>query len=159
MLAVVAVATAWSGYQATHWDGEQAQRCTQAGANASIDPRSTLAGRHTLYDLTLFNQWLNARAPETTQLATIYDRRFRPECRPAFEAWLATTPSTTRRAAWPPATTPEYKIRRRRCQEAGSGSRPAVGAGETGRGQCPAHPGNPELHNRRPAQALRPDAV
>ena len=35
VLAVVAVATAWSGYQAAHWGGVQAKRYTQASA----DPR------------------------------------------------------------------------------------------------------------------------
>ena len=30
MLGVVAVATAWSGYQATRWDGEQSTRYAQA---------------------------------------------------------------------------------------------------------------------------------
>ena len=112
VLAVVAVATAWSGYQAARWDGVQAQYYTQASAKRVESTRaSTLAGQHTLYDLTLFNQWLNAHAAETTQLAKMYERRFRPEFRPAFVAWLATDPFSNPNAPAGPLYMPEYKIK------------------------------------------------
>ena len=111
VLAVVAVATAWSGYQAARWDGVQAQHYTQASAKRVESTRaSTLAGQHTLYDLTLFNQWLNAHAAETTQLAKIYERRFRPEFRPAFVAWLATDPFSNPNAPSGPLYMPQYLV-------------------------------------------------
>jgi hypothetical protein len=48
-----------------------------AGAKRVESTRaSTLAGQHTLYDLNLFNQWLNAHAAETTQLAKMYESAF-----------------------------------------------------------------------------------
>jgi hypothetical protein len=72
---------------------------------------STLAGQHTLYDLNLFNQWLNAHAAETTQLAKIYEERFRPEFRPAFEAWLATDPFNNPNAPPGPLYMPEYTVK------------------------------------------------
>ncbi len=90
LLAIVAVATAWSGYQSARWDGVQSERYTQASAKRVESTRmSTLAGQHTIFDLNMFNQWLNAHASGTTQLASMYERRCRPEFKPAFEAWLA----------------------------------------------------------------------
>jgi Restriction Endonuclease associating with ARP len=79
VLAIVAVAAAWSGYQSARWGGVQSERYTQASAKRVESTRaSTLAGQHTLYDLNLFNQWLNAHAAETAQLAQTYEQRFRP---------------------------------------------------------------------------------
>ena len=80
--------------------------------SASNQPAlSTLAGQHTLYDLTLFNQWLNAHAAETTQLVKMYERRFRPEFRPAFVAWLATDPFSNPNAPSGPLYMPEYRVK------------------------------------------------
>jgi hypothetical protein len=111
VLAVVAVATAWSGYQSARWGGVQSERYTQASAKRVESTRaSTLAGQHTLYDLNLFNQWLNAHAAETTQLAKIYERRFRPEFRPAFETWLTTDPFNNPNAPPGPLSMPQYVI-------------------------------------------------
>ncbi len=93
MLGAVAVATAWSGYQATHWSGEQASHYSQAGALRVESTRdSTLAGQLMLYDVNLFNEWLNAYSHGETKLTGIYQRRFRSEFLPAFQAWLATDP-------------------------------------------------------------------
>jgi len=111
LLAVVAVATAWSGYQAARWDGNQAERYTQASAKRVDATRSsTLAGQHSLFDLNLFNQWLNAHAAGNAQLAQVYERRFRPEFRPAFEAWLATDPFNNPDAPPGPLYMPEYVV-------------------------------------------------
>src|SRR3989454_8004749 len=93
MLGVVAVATAWSGYQATHWAGEQSTRYAQASALRVESTRdSTLAGQYKLYDVTTVNNWINAYTQGNTKLANIYQRRFRSEFRPAFDAWIATDP-------------------------------------------------------------------
>src|SRR6266487_2358111 len=54
LLGVVAVATAWSGYQAARWDGVQSARYTQAGALRVQSTRDlTLAGQASLYDVSL----------------------------------------------------------------------------------------------------------
>jgi type VI protein secretion system component VasF len=55
-LAVVAVATAWSGYQATRWTDAQSARYAQASAQRVQATRdATLAGQYRLYDLVLVN--------------------------------------------------------------------------------------------------------
>ncbi|SRR6266487_2437182 len=111
LLGVVAVTTAWSGYQAARWDGVQSARYTQAGALRVQSIRDlTLAGQASLYDVSLFNQWLNASSHGDTRLANMYERRFRPEFRPAFEAWLATNPFNDPNTPPGPLFMPQYKV-------------------------------------------------
>ena len=111
MLGVVAVATAWSGYQATRWAGEQSTLYAQASALRVESTRdSTQAGQYKLYDVILINNWINAYTQGNTKLANIYERRFRPEFRPAFEAWLATNPFNNPNAPPGPLFMPQYKV-------------------------------------------------
>ncbi len=111
MLGVVAVATAWSGYQATRWSGQQSTNYTKAGALRVESTRdSTLAGQYMLYDVNLFNEWLNAYSHGETSLANVYQKRFRPEFRPAFDAWLATNPFNNPNAPPGPLFMPQYKL-------------------------------------------------
>jgi len=111
LLGVVAVATAWSGYQATRWAGEQSTLYAQASALRVESTRdSTLAGQYKLYDVILVNNWINAYTQGNTKLANIYQRRFRPEVRPAFEAWLALDPFNNPNAPPGPLFMPQYKV-------------------------------------------------
>ncbi len=111
MLGVVAVATAWSGYQATRWAGEQSTLYAQASALRVESTRdSTLAGQLRLNDYISVNNWLNAYVTGNTKLATIFQRRFTPELQVAFAAWLATNPFTNPNAPPGPLFMPQYKI-------------------------------------------------
>src|SRR5262245_63200987 len=111
MLGVVAVATAWSGYQGSRWGGVQSTRYTEAAAKRVESTRvETLAGQDRLYDISLFDQWLDATYHGETALANIYQKRFRQEFRPAFEAWLATDPWKNSNAPPGPLYMPEYKL-------------------------------------------------
>src|SRR5205085_11913297 len=70
MLGVVAVATAWSGYQATRWGGVQSTNYAQASALRVESTRnSTLAGQYKLYDSIAVNNWLTAYTQGNTKLA------------------------------------------------------------------------------------------
>ena len=61
MLGVVAVATAWSGYQGARWGGVQTIKYSQATAKRVESTRAgTLAGQDRLFDVSLFNGWLDA---------------------------------------------------------------------------------------------------
>ena len=42
----------------------------------------------------MFFQWVNATETDEGALADFYEARFRPDFRPAFDAWLATDPLT-----------------------------------------------------------------
>jgi hypothetical protein len=111
LLGVVAVTTAWSGYQATRWAGEQSTLYAQASALRVESTRaSTLAGQYKLYDSIIVNNWLNAYAQGNTKLATIFQRRFRPELKVAFAAWMATNPFTNPNAQPGPLFMPQYKV-------------------------------------------------
>ena len=110
LLAVVAVATAWSGYQAARWNGVQAERYSVASARRVESTRaSTRAGQLVIYDLNLVNGWLDATQTGRQELADVYRRRFRPEFRPVFDAWLALDPFTNPAAPPGPTHMPDYQ--------------------------------------------------
>src|SRR5262245_2707505 len=90
LLAVTTPAIAWSGYQAAKWSGLRPGRYTQAGsARAFANRAQTQASQARLQDLLNFNRWLEAEVAGNTAVADLYERRFRDEFRPAFEAWRA----------------------------------------------------------------------
>lgn len=111
MLGVVAVATAWSGYQATRWSGEQSKLYAKASALRVESTRaSTQAGQYKLYDSIMVNNWLNAYTQGNTKLATIFQKRFRPELQVAFAAWMALDPFNNPNAPQGPLFMPQYKV-------------------------------------------------
>ena len=110
-LALATVATAWSGYQAARWGGEQSASYSQAGALRTESVRaSNQAGQLVQIDIGLFTNWINAFAAEDTRLTNFYEQRFREEFKPAFKAWLATEPVNNPGAPSSPFDMPEYKV-------------------------------------------------
>ena len=111
LLSLATLGIAWSGYQATKWSGIQARRYTQASAARSLANRSaTLAAQERTQDLLNFNRWLEVTTDGNTQLADLYERRFRPEFRPAFQAWIATDPLHNKNASASPLLEREYVL-------------------------------------------------
>jgi hypothetical protein len=111
VLAIATLATAWSGYQAARWGGEQATSFSQAGALRTESTRSsTQAGQLAQIDIGLFTNWINAFAAGDQRLSDFYEARFREEFNPAFEAWLATEPVSNPDAPSSPFSMPEYQI-------------------------------------------------
>ena len=111
LLAVAAVATAWSTYQSAQWRGDQASDTGKAtAAHIASSQASTRAGQLTQIDIATFTQWVDANVAGKTELAAFYRKRFRPEFQPAFDAWLATHPLTSSSAPLTPFTLPEYKL-------------------------------------------------
>lgn len=109
VLAVVAVATAWSGYCAAKWDGRQAFLYgTSARLRVEGAAAREVAHQFLLFDGLTLNAWIAAKERKDENLAAIYQRRFTPEFRVAFEAWLKTDPLTNPQAPHGPATMPEY---------------------------------------------------
>jgi hypothetical protein len=109
ILALATLGTAWSGYQATRWNGVQASDyVTASGSRVEATKAMTTAGQDRLFDSQVFSQWLNALHAGDQVLATLYEHRFREEFRPAFEAWLATHPFTNADAPPGPLYMPEY---------------------------------------------------
>ena len=109
LLALAAIATAWGGYQAARGDGHQSVLYSEASVDR-LDANATAAlGQQRLAaDAAMFTSWLQARAANDTQLQALLVRRFSPEYRTAFAAWLKTDPFTNPSAPAGPAVMPEY---------------------------------------------------
>jgi hypothetical protein len=109
LLAAVAIATAWSGYQAAKWDGRQAELYGEASTiRIRADQLLTLGGQQRLLDVSTFNTWIEARSEGRRELAALYERRFSPEFKIAFDAWLAVDPLSNPKAPPGPSFMPEY---------------------------------------------------
>ena len=100
ILALVAVATAWSGYQAAKWAGMRAENYAQASRlRVTAEGLATLAGQERIYDSDTFNSWLAAKLDGKEEAAEFFERRFRDEYRPAFAAWIEHGPIQQRASA------------------------------------------------------------
>jgi hypothetical protein len=110
VLAIVAVATAWSGYQAAKWDALSAEHYNLAARTSVMaQGKSTLAGQDRLYDITTFNGWVAAKMSGNDKLAAYYERRFRPEYATAFAAWQKLDPFNNPSSPPGPIFMPEYR--------------------------------------------------
>jgi hypothetical protein len=110
VLAIVAVATAWSGYQASRWDALSAKDYALASrTNVLSQERATLAGQDRLYDVTTFNGWIAAKVSGRAKLASFFERRFRPEFALAYSAWWKLDPVNNPSAPPGPTFMPQYK--------------------------------------------------
>jgi hypothetical protein len=111
LLAIAAVATAWSTYQSARWRGEQASDSTKAtAAHIASSEASTRAGQLTQIDIATFIQWIDAEVAGDNELAQFYRRRFRKEFRSAFAAWIATNPRTNPTAPPSPFAMRQYRV-------------------------------------------------
>jgi hypothetical protein len=109
LLAVVAVATAWSGYQTARWDGRQAHLYGLSNKDRALSNKAaTRSGQEELYDTSTFSFWLQAISQGDQKAATLFERRFRLEYRPAFAAWLRTDPFHNAKAPPGPLLMPQY---------------------------------------------------
>jgi hypothetical protein len=109
LLAVVAIATAWSGYQAARWDGRQSELYGEASTlRIAGDELVTLGGQQRLLDVSTFNTWIQARNEGREKLAALYVRRFSQEFKVAFDAWLKTKPFSNPTAPPGPSFMPQY---------------------------------------------------
>ena len=111
VLAFATIAAAWSGYEAARWGGVQSTAYSQAGALRTESTRaSSTAGQLLQIDIGLFTNWINAYASDQQDLIDFYQKRFRPDFLPAFEAWLETDPANNPDAPKSPFSMPEYSL-------------------------------------------------
>jgi hypothetical protein len=111
LLAIAAVATAWSTYQSAQWRGEQALDASKAtAARIQSSEASTRAGQLTQIDIATFIQWVNSNESRRRPLAQFYRKRFRDEFRPAFAAWIAARPLVNPAAPPSPFAMPQYRV-------------------------------------------------
>jgi hypothetical protein len=111
LLSVAAVATAWSSYQATRWNGEQAKAASRTNAIRIDAARAQgLAEAQTQVDVATFTSWVDAYARDETELADFYFKRFRAEFKPAVNAWIAERPLRSPNAPLTPFAMPQYRL-------------------------------------------------
>ena len=82
LLVVAAVATSWSSYQATRWNGEQAAAAGRTNAiRIEASRADSLAEAQTEIDVATFIAWAEADVTGDRELATFVMDRFRDEFR------------------------------------------------------------------------------
>jgi len=109
VLALAAIATAWSGFQATKWDDHRGLLYGQATTQRfAASAASTLGGQQLSADAAMFSSWLEARSAGNTDLETVFVRRFTPDYRQAFGEWVKTDPLNNPSAPPGPAYMPGY---------------------------------------------------
>jgi hypothetical protein len=110
VLAIVAVTTAWSGYQAALWTGHQAELYGLASRyRVQAEGAATVANQERLYNASTVVEWLKAEANGQKKLSDLFERRFLPEFLPAFESWKKTDPLNNPKALPGPFFMPEYR--------------------------------------------------
>jgi hypothetical protein len=115
LLALATVATAWSGYQASRWNGEQANAFSRGNAARIESTRaSSLADAQTQIDVATFTAWVDAYAQGQRKLADFYLKRFRAEFKPAVDSWIATRPMENANAPLTPFAMPQYRLAARK---------------------------------------------
>jgi hypothetical protein len=111
LLAVAAVATAWSSYQATRWNGEQTKASSRTNAIRIEAARAQgLAEAQKGIDVATFAQWVDAYARDEALLVDFYFKRFRDEFKPAVNAWIAERPLKNPEAQLTPFAMPQYRL-------------------------------------------------
>jgi hypothetical protein len=113
VLAIVAISTAWSGYQAALWTGHQAELYALASRyRVQAEGAANYANQERLYNASTVVEWLKAEATGQKKLSALFERRFLPEFRPAFESWKKTDPLNNPNAPPGPFFMPEYRSAR-----------------------------------------------
>ncbi|GAA2262883.1 hypothetical protein GCM10009853_015020 [Glycomyces scopariae] len=127
VMALAAVGTAWSGFQSAKWSGYQAISFAEAGAARTESAKAaTDAGQDRLKDLVAYTSWIGALqeeiiagtsprpngdyAPDPDEVSGFLYERFRPEFKPAVDAWIATHPLVNPAAPATPFDMPEYAL-------------------------------------------------
>jgi hypothetical protein len=109
VLAMVAIGTAWSGYQAAKWDGVQDELYEKSTRIRVVaQGLNTTAGQEHIYDASTVAEWIKAESVGNHKLAQLFERRLRPEFRAAFSAWVKTDPINNPDAPAGPALMPGY---------------------------------------------------
>ena len=110
VLSVVTLLAAWSGYSAAKWSTESRLKLSEASATRTQANRAfqeSLTFR--VGDATTFNAWFAAYLTKNANGMRLAEKRFRPEYKVAFDAWMATHPFTNPNAPPGAQSMPQYK--------------------------------------------------
>jgi hypothetical protein len=111
LLSLVTIAAAWSGSAAAKGGTESRLELAQAATLRNLATRADRAALSTRnFDSSTFNTWFTAFTLDDPQKQAIAIRRFRPEFKVAFDAWIATDPFHNPRAPPGPTYMPQYQL-------------------------------------------------
>jgi hypothetical protein len=89
VLSIATIASAWCAYQSKLWGGAQAARAGAGAAAArEIAVKSVAAMQLRAFDATMFIAYVQAHLDTNQTVETFLAKRFRPDFKPAVEAWL-----------------------------------------------------------------------
>jgi hypothetical protein len=109
LLSLATVGSAWCAYQSARWNGVQAISFSAAnGARTESVRMSNEALQLASIDVGMFTQLATAYSEENEFLFNFIMDRFRPEMKPAVEAWIATEPLKNPQAPSSPFAMAEY---------------------------------------------------
>jgi hypothetical protein len=90
LLSLVAVLTAWCGFEASKWGGDSSVAFNEASdARIEASGFESQARDARALDLAVYAQWVVAEANGDQELADYIEARFSPQFEPAFAAWDA----------------------------------------------------------------------
>jgi hypothetical protein len=111
LLSLVTIAAAWSGYAAAKWGTESRIEIARSSTLRNLATRADLSALSTRnFDSSTFSAWYIAFTLDDPRKQAIAERRFRPEFKVAFDAWMATDPVHNPRAAPGPTYMPQYRL-------------------------------------------------
>ena len=111
LLALVTITAAWAGYAAARWGTASRIEIAQSSSLRNLATRYDLQAQSTRnFDAATFNAWFIAFTLNSPQKEAIAIRRFRPQFRVAFNAWMATDPLHNKNAPPGPTYMPQYKL-------------------------------------------------
>jgi hypothetical protein len=89
LLGVATIGSAWCGYQATRWNGEEGDLARQSAAlQVEAARQFGLATQTVSYDTNVISQFANAAAADNTELKRFYrETLIRPEFLPILNRW------------------------------------------------------------------------
>ena len=109
ILALATTASAWCAYESKRWGGAQMARTNAALRAAREGAVNSLAAiQSRAFDASMFITFIQARLEQNKALETFLTQRFRPELKPAVEAWLKLDPLNNPAAPPSPFQMAEY---------------------------------------------------
>jgi hypothetical protein len=112
VLSLATTASAWCAYQSKLWGGAQAARANaglRASREAAVNSMKAMQAR--AFDASMFIGYVEARLGSNQPMETFLFRRFRPEMKPAVEAWLKLDPLNNPDAPPSPLHMQEYALK------------------------------------------------
>jgi hypothetical protein len=109
VLALATTASAWCAYQSKLWGGAQMARANaavRASREGAVNSLAAMQAR--AFDASMFIAFMQARLDRNAAMEDFLAQRFRPEMKPAVEAWLKLDPLNNPAAPPSPFRMAEY---------------------------------------------------